>query len=67
MKVLKKGDTTPKPPWWLGKQLTCRGCACEFELEAGDKVVQEKRPDGSTWVECPTCKGRTVILSGAPR
>lgn len=55
MKIIKQGDLTPKPPWWVGRKLTCSKCGCEFVLEEGDDVYLDPLEihGGTNYALCP--------------
>ena len=54
IKVLKEG-VIPTPKRIIYKA-TCSYCKCEFEFEADDCLLIEKRLDGNVVVDCPCCK-----------
>lgn len=55
IKIVKEG-VVPKPKRIIYKT-TCNYCKCEFEFEAEDCLIIEKRINGNVFavVDCPCC------------
>jgi hypothetical protein len=51
MEVLKPGRKMP----WIGKELTCPACNCEFRLNDNDKPKSEDDLDPIYYFDCPNC------------
>jgi len=59
MKIKKSGSKkkAKKSLWWIGKEMECENCGCEFQLEMGDKVEDASRNcfEQHWKVRCPEC------------
>lgn len=52
MKIIKNGIIPTQVFWWVGRQFSCAGCQCVFELEKDDYPTD----DSVFLYSCPTCK-----------